>query len=150
MIKETLRIVAVLLLIMIIVMDDFPFYEKLKDPVTQLLLAVIIMVCIYIDATFGFIIALVLMIIYYEIYKKIIQIHESYNEQKDIPKLAYSMPDQIDFMSESHLHAAQNNIVDATDFHTEIKFLDNEYGSVQGLALGYDKDEKYKIYSYNT
>jgi hypothetical protein len=147
MIKEVLRIVAILLLVMIIVMDDFPFYEKLKDPVTQLILAIIILICIYFDPTFGFIMALVLMVIYYEIYKKIIQIHESYNEKTNIQALYDNIPDQIDFISESHLHTAQNNIVDANHFHTEIKSMHDEYGSVQGLTIGYDKDEKYKMYT---
>ena len=53
-------------------MDDFPFYEKMKSPATQLFLGVIVVACIYYDAIFGFITGLVVLLIYYEIYKKII------------------------------------------------------------------------------
>jgi hypothetical protein len=71
-VKIALRLIAMLVLIIIIIMDDFPFYEKMKDPATQLFLGVIVVGFIYYDAIFGFITGLVVLLIYYEIYKKII------------------------------------------------------------------------------
>lgn len=166
MIKETLRIVAVFLLLMIIIMDDFPFYNKLKDPSTQLFLAIIVLVCIYYDTTFGFIMGLVLLLIYYEIYKKIIISHEndvtekmsnettSANGPKDnqiVSTNKLSPPVKLDYISEAHLLAAQNNIFDMANMNTEITsvgFANNAdviYGA-QGLDLGYDKDDKYHMW----
>ena len=84
-IKNALRLVSVLLLIIIIVMDDFPFYEKMKDPATQLFLGVLVVALIYYDAIFGFIIGLLVLLIYYEIYKKIISKEEE--RQKLIQKI---------------------------------------------------------------
>lgn len=160
MIKETLRIVAVILLLIIIIMDDFPFYNKLKDPSTQLFLAVIILACIYYDTTFGFIMGLVLLLIYYEIYKKIIISHENTVTENmtetsaDLPpnKAHLRQPMKLDYISEAHLLAAQNNIFDMENMNTEITAVgfandaDVVYGA-QGLGAGYDKDDKYSVFS---
>jgi len=160
MIKETLRIVAVILLLIIIIMDDFPFYNKLKDPSTQLFLAVIILACIYYDTTFGFIMGLVLLLIYYEIYKKIIISHENTVTENmtetsaGLPpnKAHLKQPMKLDYISEAHLLAAQNNIFDMENMNTEITAVgfandaDVVYGA-QGLGVGYDKDDKYSVFS---
>jgi len=61
MIVEFLRIIATLLLIVIILMDDFPFYNKLRDQSVQFILALLTLIIIYYDTTLGFIVALILM-----------------------------------------------------------------------------------------
>lgn len=169
MIKETLRIVAVILLLIIIIMDDFPFYNKLKDPSTQLFLAIIVLICIYYDTTFGFIMGLVLLLIYYEIYKKLIITHEKNTTEKmtegsNVPVGANSTsiyaansgsklppPAKIDYISEAHLVAAQNNIFDIANMNTEITAYgyandDNVIYGAQGLGDGYDKDDRYFVW----
>ena len=164
MIKETLRIVAILLLIIIIVMDDFPFYAKMKDPSTQLFLAILVLACMYYDTTFGFIMGLVLLLIYYEIYKKIIISHERYVSENMTDNVSPSMnvqtvknnkqlavPSKLDYISEAHLLAAQNNIFDMANMNTEITAFgfandaDVAFGA-QGLGTGYDHEDRYYIW----
>lgn len=135
MIKETLRILAMILLIMVIVMDDFLFYEKMKNPSIQLILAVIVIFCIFYDVTFGFIMGLVLLLIYYEIYKKIIITHK--NKGKEIKQKTDSTFYQdneivkLDYMSEEHLRSAQNNVFDQNNFNTEIKGINTGFNNEQ-------------------
>jgi len=152
MIKEALRIVAVFLLFIIIIMDDFPFYEKMKDTGTQFFMALCVLLMIFYDVTFGFIMGLVLMLIYYEIYKKIIITHEKElaDAEKDIkdkqskaqqPQQATLPVTKIDYISEAHLLAAQNNIWDVSNFNTEVKGVDGI--GAQGLQDGYDPGDMY-------
>jgi hypothetical protein len=154
MIKEGFRLIAIFLLIIIIIMDDFPFYAKMKDAGTQLFLALIVLAMIFYDVTFGFIMGLVLMLIYYEIYKKIIIQHEKeQHNQSNIQRSAegdvatyrdHQGPTKIDFMSEAHLLQAQNNVWDVTNFNTEVKGIDGL--GAQGLSIGYDSSDIYSIW----
>jgi hypothetical protein len=154
MLKEGLRITAVFLLILIIIMDDFPFYYKLKDPTIQLFLGLIVLALIFYDTTFGFIMGLVMMLIYYEIYKKIISDHERELELKEKesttpPKNIYKSnrvcTTKMDYISDAHLLAAQNNVYDVQNFNTEIVGLQNAIGA-QGLDKGYDNSNTYAIF----
>ena len=151
MIKESLRLIAIILLVIIIIMDDFPFYQKLKHPSTQLFMAILIVAFIFYDTTFGFIMGVVLLIIYYEIYKKIIMSHEkqlaekmSENKQSNESQ-AYHQT-KLDYLSADHLLAAQNNIVDVTNMNTEVKGFDDGYGA-QGIGMGYDKYDTYHLFT---
>ena len=154
MLKEGLRITAVFLLILIIIMDDFPFYHKLKDPTIQLFLGLIVLVLIFYDTTFGFIMALVMMLIYYEIYKKIISDHEKdillIERESSTPvnnnyKGERVCTAKMDYISEAHLLAAQNNIYNVQNFNTEIVGLQHAVGA-QGLDKGYDNSNKHAIF----
>jgi hypothetical protein len=157
MIKEGLRLIAIFLLLIIIIMDDFPFYAKMKDSGTQLFLALVVLGIIFYDVTLGFIMGLVLMLIYYEIYKKIILQHEKEQQNTSIERQAIKSgskigsnggscngPTKIDFISEAHLLAAQNNIWDVNNFDTEIKSVDGS--GAQGLDIGYDSADIYSIW----
>lgn len=184
MFKETLRMFAILLMIIIIIMDDFPFYSKLKNPSTQLFLGIFVITAIYYDTTLGFILGLVLMLIYYEIYNKI---------KKSIPTSQYKIehytrpetntiqsseqpdtlgqPDvsdtpkintkngimQLNYISDEHLIAAQNNIFDPENYATEVKGIEKGYNDesvygAQGLdsdkvnVRGYDNDDVFKTF----
>lgn len=162
MFKEFLRSLSVILLIIIIVIDDFPFYNKMKDKNTQLFLAVLIILFIMYDTTFGFIMGLVLMVIYFEIYKKIIvtnnQPHNSitnnYSNYEAIPE-NYSNVDKVylDYITQEHLDAVQNNVFDKNNYNTEIKGITQGYNNekvygIQGLDIekvnynGFDTNEK--------
>jgi hypothetical protein len=156
MIKEGLRVIAVFLLLIIIIMDDFPFYTKMKDPSTQLFLALVVLGMIFYDVTFGFIMGLVLMLIYYEIYKKIILQHEKELAENAQQKATVKQPDayatsavcapsKIDFISEAHLLAAQNNIWDVNNFNTEVQSVNGGL-SAQGLQMGYDSSDVYSTW----
>ncbi len=126
-------------------MDDFPFYNKLMDHTTQLFLSIIVLAIIYYDSTPGLTMGLVLLLIYYEIYKKII-LHDM--SQKETGKSQtmqhfqemrseYMPIQQVNYISDAHLLAAQNNIFDVNNFETEIK------GGCQGLQTAFDKDDVY-------
>lgn len=163
MIKETLRLIAVVLLIMIIVMDDFPFYHKMKDPSTQFFIAIIFVAFIYYDTTFGFIMGLVLMLIYFEIYKNIKKNKNIENEkdtfinkekQKVITNESITASNEMNYISEEHLLAAQNNIYDEDNYLSEIKGFEKGFNNesvygVQGFDVeklnyqGFDKCNEY-------
>jgi hypothetical protein len=209
MIKDALRLVAVILLIIIIIMDDFPFYEKMKDSSTQLFLGVLVVAFIFYDTVFGFIMGLVVMLIYFEIYKKIIAkqeliqdinsnqilppgiqalpgmyqepgiqalpgmyqepgIHQvsgifmpedsssdviaSYTEvykmnmQPSVkptiipPASSSECPLKMDYISEAHLLAAQNNIFDIQNYQSEFK----------GLEKGFNNEKVYGVQGLNS
>ena len=149
MIKIALRCTAMILLLIIIVMDDFPFYEKMKDSATQLFLAIIVVALIYYDTTFGFIMGLVLLLIYYEIYKKIIMNYEKKMnenlEQKPSSSQASSkhllynayepaglsteVSEQLNYISAEHLIAAQNNVFDIENYKTEVRGIEHGFNN---------------------
>lgn len=166
MIKESLRLFAVLLLIIIIIADDFPFYNKMKDPGTQFFIAILFVSFIYYDTTFGFIMGLVLMLIYYEIYKKLKNNKTDYLPIAEVekplscalPKPNISCTQEMDYVSEELLVAAQNNIFSEENYDVEVKgvevgFHNEKVYGVQGLDVeklnyqGYSKDDKYYSYS---
>jgi len=166
MIKEFLRMFSVFLLLIIIIMDDFPFYENMKDVTTQLFLALFVIMCILYDTTFGFIMGLVLIVIYYEIYKKIIinkkQINEYIKREEEQNYLNENInennnqPCELNYISNEHLLAAQNNIFDINNFKTEVKGIDKGFNNekvygIQGLDTehlnykGFDNEDNYSI-----
>jgi Ca2+/Na+ antiporter len=176
MFKETLRVFAMFLMMIIIIMDDFPFYSKLRNQSTQLFLGIFVICTIYYDLVLGFIMALVMMLIYYEIYKKVkvtkvtkvtskkndivgiehytkqeeYQPHHQHPQQPVIEDKEIQMPEhkdkeyqhpptfvghspkistkngimQLNYISDEHLLAAQNNIFDSQNFATEVKGIE--------------------------
>jgi hypothetical protein len=113
-----------------------------------------VLVLIFYDTTFGFIMGLVMMLIYYEIYKKIISDHEKELELKDktsttpinnINKNNRVCMTKMDYISDAHLLAAQNNVYNIQNFDTEIVGLQNAIGA-QGLDKGYDSSNTYAIF----
>ncbi|WP_396189968.1 hypothetical protein [Flavobacterium sp.] len=152
MIKELLRISALVFLVVIIIADDFPFYEKIKTSETQLFLAILVLVSVYFDPIFGLILGVTLLIIYYEIYKKIIIQQQLENDEEKIKEEQIhrcDRPLEMEYITEAHLLAAQNNIFDVKNYNSEIKWMENSMG-VQGIGnIGqnaYDADEKYFLY----
>lgn len=183
MIIDFFRIIAILLLIIIIVLDDISIYNKaLVNKSLQFTIAFIIIVIINIDTTFGFVLALCTLVIYYKTYIKLIQKNNqeeallSYEnkpivknselaDETDIgntkiinnntpPKDGYkyasykaiekkddilNYPLKTKYISDEHLFAAQNNIVDFKSYNQEIKgmncngFNSKKIYSAQGL-----------------
>tara|TARA_Y100000389_G_scaffold163626_1_gene166955 strand:- start:4412 stop:4930 length:519 start_codon:yes stop_codon:yes gene_type:complete len=165
MVINIFRGAGILLFILILIMDDFPFYKKMKQPYVQLVLAIFTVMLLLLDPILGFIISMVLMLIYYEIYKKIdikkgiIKKNDEndkymlnplkknsyeYFTEKDIVKKDII---ELDYITEKHLDDAQNNVIDESIYNNE---LDNEkvdinYG-IQGLKIG---DENISGYNSN-
>lgn len=150
MLKESLRILAILLLFVIIISDDFMFYEKLKNQATQFFIAIFVILCVFYDATFGFLMGLIVMLIYYEIYKKL-KIRK--NEEKAIvidnenPKKINSV--KLAYITEEHLKSAQNNIFDENNMGKEVKGLEHGFNN-EGIygAQGLDQ-QKLNVAGYD-
>lgn len=158
MIKETLRLVAIILLLIIIVMDDFPFYDKMKNKDTQLFVALLLVACIYYDTTFGFIMALVVMLIYYEIYKNVKKNTYVAKEAKpDAFTNEAKHSDAYDYISDEHLVMVQNNVFDSANMSMEVKpdhgigddtkAMYGTQGMIAGGLRGYDRtlEDHYKL-----
>jgi predicted membrane protein len=154
-----LRGLALIAFLIILIMDDFPFYSKMKQPYVQLVLAILAVCLIIIDNIFGFIFAMTLMLIYYEIYKKIKMktennkyilnplklnnLYEEFTEKQIVNKNI----EELDYITPQHLIDAQNNVFNEKIYNKDIEFENksNTY-CIQGLSLG---DEKYNVTGYS-
>jgi hypothetical protein len=161
-INNIFRGIGILIFLLILIMDDFFFYKKMKEPYVQLILAIFIICLLIYDYITGFIYCMILLLIYYEIYKKI--------EKKNIPNnnfkyvLNYNDKNkylenftqndiinkdiiQLDYINEKYLQDAQNNIIDINiyDNDTKIKNIDTEDSyCIQGLnkdIKGFNKSD---------
>ncbi len=166
MVINIFRGAGILLFILILIMDDFPFYKKMKEPYVQLILAIFTVFLLLMDPILGFIISMVLMLIYFEIYKKIDikkgkiikksddkymlnpllknKIYENFTETDKIKKNII----ELDYITEEHLNNAQNNVINDDIYNKELeKENDNDiYYGVQGLKIG---DENITGYNSN-
>lgn len=158
MVINIFRGAGILLFILILIMDDFPFYKKMKQPYVQLVLAIFTVMLLLLDPILGFIISMVLMLIYYEIYKKIKMIKENESSSLETKKeQGVAKPVMLDYLTNEHLIAAQNNIVKEENYNTEVKGLSKGFNnegmySAQGIdkenlnKAGYDYTDKYFSY----
>jgi|TARA_B110000093_G_scaffold125702_1_gene134508 hypothetical protein len=160
MIHNLLRGFGLIVFILILIMDDFPFYEKMKLPHIQLAFAVLITsLCIY-DYVSGFIYAMLLMLIYYEIYSKkkskdIVntKIDDKYNinmKNKLFENFMekYETNNQnkilVDFISEKYLDDAQNGYIFSKEnfdnnnlnkFDYDVQGISNNENNISGIDM---------------
>lgn len=170
-INNIFRGAGILLFILILIMDDFPFYVKMKEPYVQLILAIFTVCILLFDYILGFIVTMILLLIYYEIYKKIeisknkktvaqniydtSYILNPLEQNKILEKFNISDNDKInntvqelDYITEEHLKNAQTNYVNIMNYNNDIsKELDTSNYGIQGLSIG---DDNYKIIGYNS
>jgi len=165
MVINIFRGAGILLFILILIMDDFPFYKKMKEPYVQLILAIFTILLLLMDPILGLIISMVLMLIYFEIYKKMDikkgvikknteyekymlnplkknKIYENFKESDKIKKDVI----ELDYITEKHLEDAQNNVIDTTIYNDELENADEIYYGIQGLKIG---DETVTGYNNN-
>ena len=160
MVHNLVRGFGLILFILILIMDDFPFYQRMKLPHVQLVLAVIITsLCVY-DYMSGLIFALVLMLIYYEIYNKN-KINNDINSKLDdkyninmknklfenfIEKYETNNQNKIlvDFISEKYLDDAQNGYIfnkenydnnNITKFDYDVQGISNNEDNISGIDM---------------
>ena len=160
MIHNLLRGFGLIVFILILIMDDFPFYEKMKLPHIQLAFAVLITsLCIY-DYVSGFIYAMLLMLIYYEIYSKkkskdIVntKIDDKYNInmknnlfENFMEKYETNNQNKIlvDFISEKYLDDAQNGYIFSKEnfdnnnlnkFDYDVQGISNNENNISGIDM---------------
>ena len=176
MVINIFRGAGILLFILILIMDDFPFYKKMKEPYVQLILAIFTVFLLLMDPILGFIISMVLMLIYYEIYKKIDikkgkkidikkgkKIKNNGNDKYLLNPLLknkiyenFTETDKInkhviemDYITQQHLDDAQNNVIDNDIYNNELENKDLEiYYGVQGLKIGEENITGYNSNEY--
>ena len=169
MVHNLLRGFGLILFILILIMDDFPFYQKMKLPHVQLVLAILITsLCVY-DYISGLIFAMILMLIYYEIYNKSkinndinTKLDDKYNIKYNINmknKLfenfmeKYETNNQnkllVDFISEKYLDDAQNGYIfdkenyennNLNKFDYNIQGISNNENTISGIDIKYQID----------
>ena len=155
MIINIFRGTGILLFILILIMDDFPFYKKMKEPYVQLILAIFTVFLLILDGPLGFIISMILMLIYFEIYKKIdkkntninnitvddkymlnpLKTNKLYENFSEIEKIKKDVI-ELDYITEKHLEDAQNNIINSSIYDNELDKENDIYYGAQGLKFG--------------
>jgi hypothetical protein len=168
MIINSLRIFTIILLFAIILLPDVNYSKFFKNSTVQLYLAFIVLIILVLfDNIIGFFLGICLLMLYFKLYSKELKntsssidkkLHECPCENKEkigdfntyIPKTDHINNEiimeknvLIPFVSEEHLIAAQNNIIDVNNYNMEVLGIQKGYGS-QGLnnehlhLLGYD------------
>lgn len=152
---DILRFLAIVILLMIIVIDNYPYIGIIKDASIQFMLAVFcLFILLIVDNISGFILILALLVLYFKLFNKIL-----IKKTEDVPYEVYindkdnniyeSIYEKVNYTTEKNLIDAQNNIVDNQNYNTEIKILDNgtDLYSTQGLDVGtvkgYNKDDMF-------
>lgn len=164
MVLDFIKIILLILLV-IVVLVDIPKNKILIDPYYQFVFAcIILLILLAIDTSIGFILAIILLIIYYKLYTKLLK-ENTTNDSKNInnndinKNINNNQISKLDYMSDTHLLAAQTNIFDTTSYNTEVKGFKQGYNnehviSAQGLDLdkanvpGYDNNY-YLSYNLN-
>lgn len=162
MVHNLLRGFGLILFILILIMDDFPFYQKMKLPHVQFVIAIIITsLCVY-DYISGFIFAMLIMLIYYEIYNKK-KINNNINTNTNLDdkyninmknKLLENFMEKyetnnqnkilVDFISEKYLDDAQNSYIfdkenydnnNLTKFDYDVQGISNNEDNISGIDM---------------
>lgn len=138
MIYNILRFFALLLLLAFALMKDIKVSSAIKNAEIQLYIAVgIVAIIIVIDNITGFILGLAILVLYFKIYNKELKEKKQQSPEKKEERCPLEKIDkqntvikevlskhndvsELDYVSEQHLIAAQNNIVDVDNYKNEI------------------------------
>jgi hypothetical protein len=162
--NSVFRILALAVMFMMVLVKDIPYVRFFKNSMIQLYLAIsAILILILLDNVTGFILALSLLVLYFKIYntelkhkkntddlssvkkenenrcvldKKGDCVTEAYeNHLKNDQMSSTNHVTLLPYVSEEHLLAAQNNIIDVNNYNNEILgiekglYNENVYGS---------------------
>ena len=152
---DILRFLAIVIFLLIIVIDKYPYDILIKNTNIQFIIALFcITVLLLIDNITGFILILAVLVLYFKLFNKILikktenVPYEVYINDKD-NNIYESIYEKVNYTTEKNLIDAQNNIVDTQNYNTEIKILDNDTDlySTQGLDVGtvkgYNKEDMF-------
>ena len=164
MINNLFRGSGLILFIIILIMDDFPFYKKLKLPHIQLILAILVTSLCIVDYVSGLIYALVLMLIYYEVYNKkkniVVKDLDKYDNNvnkkilENFDKNNYNHKTTVEsFISAEYLSKAANDGINIISNKNPITDNNIDYdagGQKKGDIIGYDIALRSNNYSDTT
>lgn len=104
MIINSLRLLAVILLVIIVIIKDIPFKSLFKDSMIQFYLALTCMIfLLLIDNIFGFILSICLLLLYFRIYTA------ELNNKKENKKEGDSSDSKADDKEHKHSHGGKPN-----------------------------------------
>lgn len=154
---DILRFQAIVIFLLIIVIDKYPYEKLIKNANIQFIIALFcITVLLLIDNITGFILILAVLMLYFKIFNKLLIYNNSNNNYKSYSlyesdhnnNVYESIYEKINYTTEKNLIDAQNNIIDFENYNSEIKIIeykDKMLYSTQGLDInlvkGYNRDE---------
>ena len=109
MIINSLRLIAVILLVIILIIKDIPFKSLFKDSMIQFYLALTCMIfLLLIDNIFGFILSICLLLLYFRIYTSELKNKKENKKDNDDD-------DKGNNKEHKHIHVSKDNKDDKTD-----------------------------------
>lgn len=149
---DILRFLAIVIFLLIIIIDKYPYDNLIKNASIQFIIAILcITVLLLIDNITGFILILAVLVLYFKLFNKIlINNNKPYTlyENDSNNNIYESIYEKVDYITDKNLIDAQNNIVDFENYNSEIKIIESKEKrlySTQGLDVdnvkGYNKDE---------
>jgi len=149
---DILRFLAIIIFLLIVAINDYPYINAIKDASIQFIIAILcITILLLVDNITGFILILAVMVLYFKLFNKILNKNNMtpYTLYEADPKnnIYESIYEKVNYTTDKNLVDAQNNIVDLENYNTEIKIIEKNQKqySTQGLdgefVRGYNRDE---------
>jgi Ca2+/Na+ antiporter len=110
MIINSLRLLAVILLVIILIIKDIPFKPLFKDSMIQFYLALTCMVfLLFIDNIFGFILSICLLLLYFRVYTSELKNKKENKKEGDSSNSSDSEPPKEHSKEHKHSHGSKSN-----------------------------------------
>lgn len=150
---DILRFLAIVILLLIIAIDNYPYIEIIKNASVQFIIALFcITILLLVDNITGFILILAVLVLYFKLFNKLLikKNNTPYTLYESDPNnnIYESIYEKVNYTTDKNLVDAQNNIVDIENYNSEIKIIESKEKmlySTQGLDVGsvkgYNRDE---------
>jgi len=133
MIITSLRVLALILLSVVIIIKEIPFKNLFKDIIIQFYLALTCMILLlFIDNIFGFILSICLLTLYFRIYTSELIIKNSVNDKSDLSDAV--VKDKTIVGSETDVHDKCIMNMSNGHFHNEKKIPSGVNNGEDGLV----------------
>ena len=110
MIINSLRLLAVILLVIILIIKDIPFKSLFKDSMIQFYLALTCMVfLLFIDNIFGFILSICLLLLYFRVYTSELKNKKENKKEGESSESSNSDPHKEHNKEHKHNHGNKSN-----------------------------------------
>jgi Ca2+/Na+ antiporter len=150
---DILRFLAIVILLLIIAINNYPYIEIIKNASVQFIIAIFcITILLLVDNITGFILILAVLVLYFKLFNKLLikKNNTPYTLYESDPNnnIYESIYEKVNYTTDKNLVDAQNNIVDIENYNSEIKIIESKEKmlySTQGLDVGsvkgYNRDE---------